>query len=199
MKIQEDKLYKLVEEISIFNEIDIRDIPCIDLYMDQVTTFFDDKLQHLKRDEKDSILTKTMINNYTKDKVIIPPKSKKYSKNHMILLILIYYLKQILSINDIKSLLAPLTKEIELDDTNDSISLEKIYTSFIEIKKEELENLSKNFDDRFSSIKEKISDKNNETSPKIELIMLVLALITQSYSQKRLAEKIIDTYFKQSK
>lgn len=199
MKIQEDKLYKLVEEISLFNEIDIRDIPCIDLYMDQVTTFFDDKLNHLKRDEKDSILTKTMINNYTKDKIIIPPKSKKYSKDHMILLILIYYLKQILSINDLKSLLTPLTKEIELDDTNEHISIEEIYTIFIEIKEEGLKSFNEDFEDKFSNIKEKLSEKNKSDSPKLELLLLVLALVTQAYSQKRLAEKIIDTFFKQTK
>ncbi len=198
MKIQEDKIYKLIEEISMFNEIDLRDIPCIDLYMDQVTTFFDDKLGHLKRDEKDSILTKTMINNYTKDKIIIPPKSKKYSKNHMILLILIYHLKQILSINDIKSLLAPLTKEMVANE-NDNISLEEIYTTFVEIKKEELDKFSKDFESRFSSIKEKLSEKSKEDYPKLELLLLVLALTTQAYTQKRLAEKIIDTYFTQLK
>lgn len=199
MKIQEDKLLKLVEEISLFNEIDIRDIPCIDLYMDQVTTFFDDKLDHLKRDEKDSILTKTMINNYTKDKIIIPPKSKKYSKNHMILLILIYYLKQVLSINDIKSLLTPLTKEVGLEDSNDSKFIEEIYSTFIEVKKEELENFKESFEDRFANIKEKLSEKNKGDTPELELILLALALITQAYTQKRLAEKIIDSYFKQSK
>lgn len=198
MKIQENKLHKILEEISLFNEIDIRDIPCIDLYMDQVTTFFDDKLGHLKRDEKDSILTKTMINNYTKDKIIIPPKSKKYSKNHMILLILIYHLKQILSINDIKSLLAPLTKEMAVSE-NDNISLEEIYTTFIGIKKEELEKFNKDFENRYSSIKENLSEKNKVDYPKLELLLLVLALTTQAYTQKRLAEKIIDTYFTQPK
>ncbi len=198
MKIPEEKLYKLIEEISLFNEIDIRDIPSIDLYMDQVTTFFDDRLSHLKRDEADPILTKTMINNYTKDKIIIPPKSKKYSKEHMILLILIYNLKQILSINDIKSLLTPLTKEI-MDDENDSISLEDIYSVFIDIKNEELDSFHKNFESRFSNIKEKLSEKNRNDNPKLGLLLLVLSLITQAYSQKRLAEKIIDNYFKQTK
>ncbi|WIV11608.1 DUF1836 domain-containing protein [Proteiniborus sp. MB09-C3] len=196
MKVPEEKLHELVEEISLFNEIDIRDIPCIDLYMDQVTTFFDDRLGHLKRDEKDSILTKTMINNYTKDKIIIPPKSKKYGKDHMILLILIYNLKQILSINDIKSLLMPLTKEII---ANDNISLEEIYSAFIEIKKEELSSFHEDFENRFSSIKEKLLERNKEEYPKLELLLLVLSLITQAYSQKRLAEKIIDTYFNQPK
>ena len=39
----------------------------IDLYMDQVTTFMDEHLSDCKRREDDKILTKTMINNYTKN------------------------------------------------------------------------------------------------------------------------------------
>ncbi|MFA5523447.1 MAG: DUF1836 domain-containing protein [Tissierellales bacterium] len=195
MNISEDQLHKLVKEISLFNEIDIRDIPNIDLYMDQVTTFFDDRLGHLKRGENEPILTKTMINNYTKDKVIIPPKSKKYSRDHMILLILIYNLKQILSINDIKSLLMPLTIELTTDE-DPSISLEDIYSAFVDIKSEELAGFQGYFEDKFTNIKEKLSEKNKDSIPKLELLLLVLSLITQANSQKRLAEKIIDTYFK---
>lgn len=198
MKLEEDMLYKLVEEVSESNEIDIRDIPCIDLYMDQITTFFDEKLGHLKRDEKDPILTKTMINNYTKDKVLIPPKSKKYSKEHMILLVLIYNLKQILSISDIKSLLKPLLKDLEVNGHN-SIFLEHLYTSFIDIKTEELNYFNKSFEDRLNNIKDKLSEKGDMEYPKYELLLIVLTIISQAYAQKRLAEKIIDTYFKQSK
>ncbi|SCG82217.1 hypothetical protein DW1_0608 [Proteiniborus sp. DW1] len=198
MKIPEDKLYELVDEVSLFNEIDARDIPCIDLYMDQVTTFFDERLGHLKRDEKDPILTKTMINNYSKDKIIIPPKSKKYSKEHMILLILIYNLKQILSINDIKSLLMPLTKEITSNENN-NISLEDIYSTFIDIKSEELSSFQANFESKFLSIKEKLSEKDIPEHHRLELLLLVLSLVTQAYAQKRLVEKIIDNFFKQTK
>lgn len=198
MKFEEDKLFSLVEEISKCNEIDIRDIPCIDLYMDQITTFFDEKLGHLKRDEKDPILTKTMINNYTKDKVLIPPKSKKYSKEHMILLILIYNLKQILSINDIKSLLKPLLKDLEVNG-HENISLDHLYSTFIGIKTEELDSFNKDFENRLKRIKDNLSEKNKHEYSKHELLLVVLTLISQAYAQKRLAEKIIDSYFKQSK
>ena len=51
-------------------------------------------------DEK--VLTKTMINNYAKGKLFIPIKNKKYSKQHIMLINLIYQLKGALSINDIK-------------------------------------------------------------------------------------------------
>ena len=67
--------------------IEPSDIPNIDLYMDQVTTFMETKLSGYKRNDKDKILTKTMINNYTKNELLPPPEKKRYSKEHIILLI----------------------------------------------------------------------------------------------------------------
>ena len=54
------------------------DIPNIDLYMDQVTTFMEKELASSKRHEDDKILTKTMINNYAKNNLLPPPVKKKY-------------------------------------------------------------------------------------------------------------------------
>ena len=59
-------LKKAVDEISSFEFIELSQIPDIDLYMDQITTFFEDKLKSTKRTKDDKIFTKTMINNYTK-------------------------------------------------------------------------------------------------------------------------------------
>ena len=92
-----------------FPHIHTTDIPGIDLYMDQVTTFLQENLRGLSRDpEDDKFLTKTMINNYVKNKVLIPPVKKKYSREHMMLLIVIYYMKSFLSIGDIRTIITPI-------------------------------------------------------------------------------------------
>ena len=95
----------LSDILDEFNKIDYvkpEDIPNIDLYMDQVTTFMDSQLATSKRHEDDKILTKTMINNYAKNDLLPPPEKKKYSKEHVLTLIFIYYFKSILSISDIR-------------------------------------------------------------------------------------------------
>ena len=70
-------------------------LPRIALYMDQVLTFINERMVHLSRHpEEDKILTKTMINNYAKTNLLPPPQKKKYSKDHILLLTLIYYLKK---------------------------------------------------------------------------------------------------------
>ena len=67
------------------------DIPAIELYMDQITTFMDKQLTGNKRRPEDKILTKTMINNYSKNNLLPPSDKKKYSKDHIILLIYIQF------------------------------------------------------------------------------------------------------------
>ena len=59
-----DMLNSILESISRIDYIHPGDIPNIDLYMDQVTTFMDAQLASTKRYDEDKILTKTMINNY---------------------------------------------------------------------------------------------------------------------------------------
>src|SRR5699024_2328232 len=105
-----DMMNSIIRSVSRIDYIKPEDIPGIDLYMDQVTTFMDSQLSSSRRYEDDKILTKTMINNYAKNHLLPPPEKKKYSREHMLLLIFIYYFKSILSINDIQSLLAPLTE-----------------------------------------------------------------------------------------
>ena len=88
----------LKEKLSKWLELDYilpEDIPNIDLYMDQITTFMDTELKNSTRFQGDKIFTKTMINNYSKNDLLPPSSKKKYSRNHMILLIYIYYLSLI--------------------------------------------------------------------------------------------------------
>ena len=90
-----DMLNSILNELSHLQYVHPGDIPNIDLYMDQVTTFMDEQLDSTKRYKEDKILTKTMINNYTKNNLLPPPVKKKYSREHMLLLIFIYYFKSI--------------------------------------------------------------------------------------------------------
>ena len=105
----------VMSRMHSISQLNSNDIPSIDLYMDQVTTFMDEKLASTMRssdkDKEEHVLTKTMINNYAKNDLLPPPLKKKYTKEHMMVLIFIYYFKSHLSISDIKVLLDPITKE----------------------------------------------------------------------------------------
>lgn len=143
-------------------------IPRIDLYMDQVTTLLERELGATKRSEEDKIMTKTMINNYSKEKLLPASQKKKYSRHHILLLALIYEYKQILSINDIHTLLAPL-----IDDPE---GLEAFYQTYLERDAAQKELLQRVL--------------AQETSDDLRLI--ASTLVTRASLEKRLAERLLD-------
>lgn len=194
MDFDENYLMKLLGEITSDNDIKPFEIPDIDLYMDQVTTFIDNKLCHHKRYSEDKILTKTMINNYTKSKILLPSKNKRYTKQHIILLVLIYYMKQILSISDINALFTPLFKSA----SNGVLSpqyLDDIYSIFLEIKNSDIEDMGKMLSQKLQSIEYMTKDFSEDSKDTAKILLTVLMLVTQASIQKRMAEKIIDQYF----
>ena len=125
---------KIAAQVRSSNIIEVEDIPNIDLYMDQVTTFMDKCLAQYKRYDDDKILTKTMINNYTKAKIFPAPVKKKYSRTHLMLLIMIYHLKSVLSIKDIGVLFqSALTEPNKLKQER---MIESIYKGFVSLQKQ---------------------------------------------------------------
>ena len=109
MKSNEERLHDLLAYVDSLTRVHPSEIPGIDLYMDQVTTFMDSHLNTSKWLGEDKILTKTMINNYAKNNLLPPPVKKRYSKNHLLMLILIYYFKNVISFRDIEQLFSPRT------------------------------------------------------------------------------------------
>lgn len=195
MKANIEQILNMLDELTQSKEINLLDIPSIDLYMDQITTFFDDKLGHLKRDENDAILTKTMINNYTKGKVLMPPNKKKYSKDHLIMLILIYNLKQVLSINDIHTLFSSTVNSLS-DGKNEDIHIEQIYNKYLNYKKLNQQEFKTDVEQQLNLLANDLDDLEFGENNNAGLFMLVLMLIDQANLHKRMAEEIIDTYFK---
>ena len=102
-------LGSILKNMALMDHIRPSEIPNIDLYMDQVTSFMNDHLQNSRRFEDDKILTKTMINNYAKNKLLPPPIKKRYSKEHLFVLVFIYYMKGFFSLSDIQTILNPVT------------------------------------------------------------------------------------------
>ena len=155
---------KIIESIlNDFNSFNIDDIPNIDLYMDQVTTYLNNKFEGSKRNDDDKLLTKTMINNYAKSRLLPPPEKKKYSKDHLILLMMIFYLKNIISINDIDTALSPLIKDYFNDGNN---SLEEIFKLFIQYMKDTDDNQS--IIDAYVKSNEYFSNLDNEDNKEKE-------------------------------
>lgn len=188
-KLLDDLLKKL-------NIIDEADIPAIDLYMDQVTTFMDKHLKNSKRFEDDKILTKTMINNYSKNELLPAPIKKRYTKEHVILLIFIYYYKNILSINDIKTILTPLCDSCFGD--NKTLSLEEIYSEISRLQHDMIEDIKDDITDKISDSRQHFCDAPAKNRDFLQLYALISSLCFDVYLKKQMIEGIIDEINHQS-
>ncbi len=139
-------------------------VPYIDIYMDQVTGFMEEHLRRVKRHEDDKVLTKTMINNYTKAKLLPPPEKKKYSREHMFMLLFIYYYKGILSLDDLKVLL----EDIKTGHFGDKdISVEDIYKEVFSLEASQMEVLKADIRQKFELAEKtfaRYEDKNRAGS-----------------------------------
>lgn len=94
-----------LEKFQKYEGIPATEIPKIPLYMDQVIGWFDEVLDPWSSNDKEKSLTKTMVNNYVKAKLVTAPEKKKYTSAHLMQLLMIFHLKNILSIEDLKKLL----------------------------------------------------------------------------------------------
>lgn len=183
---------KIAAQVRSSNIIEVEDIPNIDLYMDQVTTFMDKCLVQYKRYDDDKVLTKTMINNYTKAKIFPAPIKKKYSRTHLMLLIMIYHLKSILSIKDIGVLFQSALSEP--NKMKQERMIESIYKGFVSLQKQTLTYLvgaAEGKPDASFYGKELILMYDDDETKRI---MMTLALAIRANMEKQLAEKVLDLY-----
>ncbi len=191
MKSDSKKLLnELLKSLSKIDYVHPDEIPNIDLYVDQVTTFIDSQLESVKRNEEDKTLTKTMINNYTKNHVLPSPEKKKYSKEHVLTLIFIYYFKSFLSIKDIQSILNPVTEKFFT--TEDSLSFGDIYSELVTLENTESKALMKDVIKKYNLSQETFTDAPEEDQEFLRNFAFVCMLGFDVYIKKMMIEEIID-------
>lgn len=201
----EQRLKDSLERILADGEIFPDEIPRIELYMDQIITIFEERMARNKRDPEDKLLTKTMIHNYSKEKLIQPLAGKKYSREHILQILLIYQMKQVLSIQDIKKVLtdqASVSSGKKSGDASgkkntadrgagkatsvDFVELAQVYQMFLD-QKQAIREFAREFAQSAidGSHTEGLSDREAR-------LLAVLNLTAMSNYMKRMAEQLID-------
>ncbi len=187
----------ILKQFSELDYVHPEDIPNIDLYVDQVTTFIESQLSSLKRDEDEKILTKTMINNYTKNHVLPSPDKKKYSKDHVLTLILIYYLKSFLSIKDIQTLLEPITDKYF--GTESELSFYELYEELVAQGTGQSKALIKDVIAKYNAMQNAFSDAPEEDQEFLRNFGFICMLSFDVYIKKMMIETLIDFNSQQRK
>ena len=163
-----DMLNSILNELSHLQYVHPGDIPNIDLYMDQVTTFMDEQLASTKRYKEDKILTKTMINNYTKNNLLPPPVKKKYSREHMLL-------------------------TEKYFSGNDTMELSSIYEELCHMEKERLDSLKDSVSSAYDKAGEAFDQlPDGEDRDTLQKFAFICNLSFDVYLKKMMIERIID-------
>ena len=209
MKLDEELLREILSGLDALDYVKPEQIPDIPLYMDQLTTFMDERLAKSKRYPEDKVLTKTMINNYAKNNLLPPPVRKKYTKEHTLLLIFIYYFKNMLSFHDIETLFGPITEEhfhagaVQTDKEDSLWSLEDVYRQIFSLEKEQMKRLKEDILRKFRAAKETFPQISQESGTKeslcsqtdqeyLQVFSFICALGFDVYLKKQLMELLID-------
>lgn len=191
---QDDLINSIMASLDRLNYIKADEIPNIELYMDQVTTFMEERLKNTTRNPGvDKVLTKTMINNYAKNNLMPPPDKKKYSKDHMYVLIVIYYFKNVLSINDIDSVLRPL-REHCVKNEGSRFSLEDVYEGIRKTAENLTESIKEDLLETYHTASEIFPDADGDDKEFLTQFSFITLLVLDVYIKKLLIEKLIDGY-----
>lgn len=190
MTNNDQRLTEILKRLDSISYIKLEKIPEISLYMDQVTSFMDEHLSDTKRSPEDKVLTKTMINNYAKNRLLPAPQKKKYSKEHLLLLIFIYYYKSLISISDIEQLLRPITERHF--DKNADLTLSDIYKEVFSLEESQMDRLKEDVKAKFQLASETFQDAREDEREYLQLFAFISTLSFDVYLKKQIVESIID-------
>ena len=161
-----------------------REIPAIDLYLDQIICLVSDKLREASDRFSDRVLTKTMINNYSKDGLISPVKGKKYSKEQILQMLTVYSLKNTLSIGEIRRIL----QYVYTSSDSDATLLENAYTRFLEVKESERQSAP-------SALTDYLERYGLDPSDEEDYLVLILSLASLSASIKSTVQALLEAHY----
>lgn len=190
-KFDSDYIKELAEELSKGSSITYEDFPKYDLFLSQVIDYLNDKFV----DEK---FTNNIVQNYTKSEVITKPedgKKRGYTKMHLIQLVLLGFMRPLLTTEEIKKVFRLAFNEIN-DRSDDILSWEETYKTFTQIQKESLDDhliTSLNHEDKLEEIIKNF-DLKEKDKERIKVFLLVLSLIAEASSIKKLVQKIVKEY-----
>lgn len=186
----EQLLEKVLESFSEIDYIRTGDVPGIDLYMDQVTTFMDSKLKNTTRKpDEDKILTKTMINNYAKSDLLPPPVRKKYTKEHLLVMTFIYYFKSVMSIGDIEVILNPITERYF---GKSDMCMKDIYSEVLKLEIPQLAKLEDDLKEKCEAAKGSFEDAADRDRDFLQTFSLITMLSMDVFAKKLLIERMVD-------
>ena len=183
------RLNEILHQLAEIDYVHPEDIPNIDLYMDQVLTFLDQELGTVREATEDKAMTKTMINNYTKNQILPSPEKKKYSRDHMLNLIFIYYLKNFLSMKDIKSILDPINERYF--GAKEGLGFFDIYSAMVGYESKVARDVTKDIIRKYNLSKQAFADQDDDSRQDLQEFTFICELAFDVFVKKMMIEQYL--------
>ena len=186
------KISKLAEEVSDKNIILYEELPQYDLFLSQVKDYLNDRFD-------DDNFTNNILQNYIKSEVISKPedgKKRGYTKLHLVQLVLLSYMRPILSTEEIRKVFRLAFNEIN-NREDDILSWEDTYKVFSDMQKDSLSNLliNEKIDDKIKiSSYFKDQEFKEDEYERIIIFLVVMTLVAEASSIKKLIRRIVNEY-----
>ncbi len=186
-----DEISEITGRMSRNSIVPYEELPKYDLFISQVIDYLNDKFEGEK-------YTNNIVQNYIKSEVISKPedgKKRGYTKIHLVQLVLLSYMRPILTTEEIKKVFALAFNKIN-DGTDDIISWEKAYKIFSDLHKESIDEFltRKPYDrEKLEAIVDDIG-LEPEDRKRIEVFLTVMELICEASAIKRVVQQIIHDF-----
>lgn len=184
----------VAKEMSQSTIVPYEELPKYDLFLSQVIDYLNDKFEGEK-------YTNNIVQNYIKNEVISKPedgKKRGYTKLHLAQLVLLSYMRPVLTTDEIKKVFYLAFNQIN-DRSDDIISWEYAYKLFAEIQKESFEKFlgEKLFSEEKLHKITKECNLRKEDEERIMVFLTVMTLAAQASTTKKLVQNIVDRYQKE--
>ncbi|GAB4072846.1 DUF1836 domain-containing protein [Barrientosiimonas marina] len=183
-----ENMKELAESLHLNHYLRPDDIPDLNLYMDQVIQLFERQFDNTTRYPDDKVLTKTMINNYAKGKLFFPVENKKYTKEHLLLISMIYQMKGALSISDVKTALNQLNYKV----TDEGFDLQQFYEQYLQLLDDNVNKFSEAIQDQQQEVSQTLDKAEGPDRAYLEQLLLIAVFTAMSNYYRRAAEKLVD-------
>lgn len=182
--MDKQEMRALIREAVRDADLRLDEIPSIDLYLDQIISLTSEKRKEGSPRFFERELTKTMINNYSKDGLISPVKGKKYSKEQIVQMLLVYELKNTLSIGEIKRIL----QNVYAASSPDDGMLQGVYSRFLDIKESEREGVC-------ALVETFVADHSLRPENDADFFAMLLGLASLSSYLKNAVQALLEAHY----
>ncbi|WP_425544761.1 DUF1836 domain-containing protein [Clostridium subterminale] len=168
------------------------ELPQYDLFLSQVKDYLNDKFQH-------DNFTNSILQNYIKSEVISKPedgKKRGYTKLHLVQLVLLGYMRPVLTTDEIRSVFRLAFNDIN-NREDDILSWEDSFKLFSDLQKKSMDMSFIGEEQYLEKIFKKHLEKyefNNEDKERIIMFLLVMSLVAHASNIKKLVTTLVKEF-----